>query len=56
VTSTGSVLSQDLYHWFYDQGFPPKAQLISMSGGTDIAGSCRLPLESQLESHVATTC
>ncbi|KAJ5060426.1 acetoacetyl-synthase [Bipolaris maydis] len=39
VTSTGSVLSEDLYHWFYSQAFPPKAQLISMSGGTDIAGS-----------------
>ncbi|EXM13442.1 acetoacetate-CoA ligase [Fusarium oxysporum f. sp. vasinfectum 25433] len=39
VTSTGSVLSEDLYRWFYAQGFPPKAHLISMSGGTDIAGS-----------------
>ncbi|KAJ6002542.1 acetoacetyl-synthase [Penicillium sp. IBT 35674x] len=39
VTSTGSVLSTDLYEWFYGHGFPQKTQLISMSGGTDIAGS-----------------
>jgi acetoacetyl-CoA synthetase len=40
VTSTGSVLSPELYEWFYREAFPPRAQLISMSGGTDIAGSC----------------
>ncbi|KAF9891549.1 hypothetical protein FE257_004016 [Aspergillus nanangensis] len=28
-----------LYEWFYRHGFPQKTQLISMSGGTDIAGS-----------------
>ncbi|KAJ5661517.1 acetoacetyl-synthase [Penicillium maclennaniae] len=39
VTSTGSVLSEDLYKWFYRYAFPQKTQLISMSGGTDIAGS-----------------
>ncbi|KAL4802567.1 acetoacetyl-CoA synthetase [Aspergillus unguis] len=39
VTSTGSVLSRDLYEWFYREGFPQKTQVISMSGGTDIAGS-----------------
>ncbi|KAH7142126.1 acetoacetyl-synthase [Dactylonectria macrodidyma] len=38
VTSTGSALSADLYEWFYHTAFPPDAQLISMSGGTDIAG------------------
>ncbi|KAJ9144947.1 Acetoacetyl-synthase [Pleurostoma richardsiae] len=38
VTSTGSVLSADLYDWFYSAAFPPHAQLISMSGGTDISG------------------
>ncbi|KAJ4043581.1 hypothetical protein NW753_010178 [Fusarium oxysporum] len=38
VTSTGAVLSSDIYHWFYSTAFPPKAQLISMTGGTDIAG------------------
>ncbi|KAL2674289.1 hypothetical protein Neosp_012740 [[Neocosmospora] mangrovei] len=38
MTSTGSTLSADLYDWFYETAFPPSAQLISMSGGTDIAG------------------
>ncbi|KAH6977418.1 acetoacetyl-synthase [Ilyonectria sp. MPI-CAGE-AT-0026] len=38
VTSTGSVLSPDLYEWFYQTAFPPQAQLVSMSGGTDISG------------------
>ncbi|KAH6871223.1 acetoacetyl-synthase [Thelonectria olida] len=38
MTSTGSVLSSDLYDWFYSIAFPPEIQLISMSGGTDIAG------------------
>ncbi|KAH8703858.1 acetoacetyl-synthase [Talaromyces proteolyticus] len=38
VTSTGSVLSEDQYEWFYRHGFPRTTQLISMSGGTDIAG------------------
>jgi acyl-coenzyme A synthetase/AMP-(fatty) acid ligase len=40
VTSTGAVLSEDMFKWFYETGFPPEAQLISMSGGTDIAGCC----------------
>lgn len=40
VTSTGSVLSAEQYDWFYDVAFPPEAQLVSMSGGTDIAGCC----------------
>jgi len=38
VTSTGAVLSENVFNWFYETGFPPQAQLISMSGGTDIAG------------------
>ncbi|TVY88315.1 Acetoacetyl-CoA synthetase, partial [Lachnellula willkommii] len=39
VTSTGAALSADMYNWFYETGFPPHIQLVSMSGGTDIAGS-----------------
>ncbi|KAF4493694.1 acetoacetate- ligase [Fusarium agapanthi] len=39
VTSTGSTLSAELYNWFYSTGFPDTTHLISMSGGTDIAGS-----------------
>lgn len=38
VTSTGMVLSDDLFQWFYDVGFPKRAQLANISGGTDLAG------------------
>ncbi|CAI6092724.1 unnamed protein product [Clonostachys chloroleuca] len=38
VTSSGSVLSEDTYRWFYSKAFPPSVLLCSMSGGTDIAG------------------
>lgn len=38
VTSTGMVLSEQLFEWFYDQGFPPSAQLANISGGTDLVG------------------
>jgi acetoacetyl-CoA synthetase len=39
VTSTGMVLSDQLFEWFYDQGFPRHVQLDNISGGTDIAGA-----------------
>lgn len=38
VTCTGMVLSDQLFEWFYDQGFPRTVQLGNISGGTDIAG------------------
>jgi acetoacetyl-CoA synthetase len=38
VTSTGMVLSDQLFEWFYDVGFPPHVHLANISGGTDIAG------------------
>ncbi|KAJ2897520.1 Acetoacetyl-CoA synthetase [Zalerion maritima] len=38
VTSTGMVLPDRLFEWFYDVGFPPSVHLVNMSGGTDIAG------------------
>ncbi|RMZ84084.1 hypothetical protein DV737_g1254, partial [Chaetothyriales sp. CBS 132003] len=38
VTSTGMVLSDALFEWFYDVGFPPSVQLDNISGGTDLAG------------------
>ncbi|KAI0124233.1 acetoacetate-CoA ligase [Xylariales sp. AK1849] len=38
VTSTGMVLSDQLFEWFYDKGFPAHTQLANISGGTDIAG------------------
>lgn len=46
VCSTGMVLSDPLFEWFYDQGFPAHVQLANISGGTDLAGSfgCENPL------------
>ncbi|KAI1820602.1 acetoacetate-CoA ligase [Xylaria intraflava] len=38
VISTGMVLSDQLFEWFYDKGFPSNVQLANISGGTDIAG------------------
>ncbi|OBT75627.1 hypothetical protein VF21_05158 [Pseudogymnoascus sp. 05NY08] len=38
VTSTGSVLSDQLFEWFYDKAFAPRVQLSNISGGTDLAG------------------
>ncbi|PLB49963.1 acetoacetyl-coenzyme A synthetase [Aspergillus steynii IBT 23096] len=38
VTSTGMVLPDALFEWFYDQGFPPHVRLNNNSGGTDLAG------------------
>ncbi|EXJ91702.1 acetoacetate-CoA ligase [Capronia epimyces CBS 606.96] len=38
VTSTGMVLSDQLFEWFYDEGFPPSVHLDNISGGTDLAG------------------
>jgi acetoacetyl-CoA synthetase len=36
VTSTGMVLSDQLFEWFYDVGFPKNVHLVNISGGTDI--------------------
>jgi acetoacetyl-CoA synthetase len=36
VTSTGMVLSEQLFEWFYDKGFPAHTHLANISGGTDI--------------------
>lgn len=38
VTSTGSVLPDQLFEWFYDKAFGPNVQLNNISGGTDLAG------------------
>jgi len=38
VTSTGMALSDQLFEWFYDTGFPARVHLANISGGTDIAG------------------
>lgn len=37
VTSTGMVLSESLFEWFYDEGFPSHTQIANISGGTDLA-------------------
>ncbi|KAE8354152.1 hypothetical protein BDV28DRAFT_92090 [Aspergillus coremiiformis] len=37
VTSTGMVLSESLFEWFYDEAFPAHSQLANISGGTDLA-------------------
>lgn len=36
VSSTGMVLSNQLFEWFYDKGFPSGVHLANLSGGTDI--------------------
>ena len=36
VTSTGMVLSEQQFEWFYDVAFPKEVHLGNMSGGTDI--------------------
>ena len=41
VSSTGMVLPDQIFEWFYDVGFPKRVQLGNMSGGTDIVS---LPL------------
>ena len=38
VTSTGMVLSDALFEWVYDVGFPAHIQLDNISGGTDVGG------------------
>ncbi|KAK3175517.1 hypothetical protein K4F52_010202, partial [Lecanicillium sp. MT-2017a] len=39
VTSTGMVLPEQAFEWFYDKAFPRHVRLSNMSGGTDIAGN-----------------
>ncbi|KAI1485187.1 acetoacetyl-coenzyme A synthetase [Biscogniauxia mediterranea] len=38
VTSTGMVLPDQMFEWFYDKGFPPSVHLKNISGGTEIVG------------------
>ncbi|RFU35237.1 hypothetical protein B7463_g1110, partial [Scytalidium lignicola] len=38
VTSTGMVLPDHLFEWFYDVAFPKDVHLSNISGGTDLAG------------------
>ncbi|USW51608.1 Putative AMP-dependent synthetase/ligase, acetoacetyl-CoA synthase, AMP-binding, ANL [Septoria linicola] len=47
VTSTGMVLSEAQFEWFYDQGFPRHVQLDNISGGTDLAACLALGNQMQ---------
>lgn len=38
VCTTGMVLSDSQFEWFYDVGFPSSVKLANISGGTDLAG------------------
>lgn len=38
LTSTGMVLSDQLFEWCYDEGFSRSVQVDNISGGTDLAG------------------
>lgn len=38
VCTTGMVLSDSQFEWFYDEGFPKSVHLRNISGGTDLAG------------------
>lgn len=44
VTSTGMVLPEQTFEWFYDKGFPARVHLANISGGTDIV-SCKVSLD-----------
>ncbi|PHH83004.1 hypothetical protein CDD82_4019 [Ophiocordyceps australis] len=39
VLTTGMVLADHQFEWFYDEGFPRHVQLCNISGGTDIVGT-----------------
>jgi acyl-CoA synthetase (AMP-forming)/AMP-acid ligase II len=39
VTSTGMVLPDQLFEWFYDVAFPKDVHLANISGGTDIVSA-----------------
>ena len=39
LTSTGMVLPDQIFEWFYDHGFPETVQLGNFSGGTDIVSN-----------------
>ncbi|KAL3957474.1 hypothetical protein ACCO45_008052 [Purpureocillium lilacinum] len=57
VTSTGMVLPEQMFNWFYDVAFPKHVQLGNMSGGTDIypKAGCFV-MENPLEPLYAGGC
>ncbi|KNG51807.1 acetoacetate-CoA ligase [Stemphylium lycopersici] len=54
VGTTGMVLPEAQFEWFYDHGFPAYVHLRNISGGTDIAG--RFGMENPLEPVYAGGC
>ncbi|USP72801.1 Acetoacetyl-CoA synthetase [Curvularia clavata] len=54
VGTTGMVLSDAQFTWFYDHAFPPTVHLRNISGGTDIAG--RFGMENPLEPVYVGGC
>ncbi|KAF2646719.1 acetoacetate-CoA ligase [Massarina eburnea CBS 473.64] len=54
VMTTGMVLTEAQFEWFYDHGFPKNVHLINMSGGTDLAAS--FTCENALEPVYAGGC
>jgi acetoacetyl-CoA synthetase len=44
VVSTGMVLPEQMFEWFYDVAFPPHVQIANISGGTDIVSWTPCPL------------
>jgi acetoacetyl-CoA synthetase len=54
VLTTGMVLSESLFEWFYDTAFPPSVHLRNISGGTDLAGC--FGIENPLEPLYVGGC
>jgi len=54
VTCTGMVLSDQLFEWFYDTGFPEHVHLANISGGTDIVSPPPLPQQALFERLLTT--
>jgi acetoacetyl-CoA synthetase len=54
VCSTGMVLSDSLFNWFYDTAFPKSVHLANISGGTDLAGC--FGIENPLEPLYVGGC
>ncbi|KAL6155251.1 hypothetical protein ACJQWK_01225 [Exserohilum turcicum] len=54
VGTTGMVLPEAQFEWFYDYGFPAAVHLRNISGGTDIAG--RFGMENPLEPVYVGGC
>lgn len=54
VLTTGMVLTEAQFEWFYDTAFPPSVHLRNISGGTDLAGC--FGLENPLEPVYVGGC